>query len=179
MDRSWLPLAALGLGSLGAVVSIEAQATVYLSVAEAQQAMFPAQLLSAQELRLDDAQRAAIAQASGMRSSAFKPQVWRAPEGGWFLVDAVIGKSELITYALGLNADGHVRQLEILEYRESHGGEVRYPRWRDQFKGKGPDDPVALGEDIQGISGATLSCEHLTAGVKRLLATWDLVLRHA
>ena len=36
---------------------------------------------------------------------------------------------------------------------------------------------LKLDEDIQNISGATLSCRHLTDGVKRLLALYDLVLK--
>ena len=35
---------------------------------------------------------------------------------------------------------------------------------------------LKLTEDIKNISGATLSCLHVTAGVKRLLATHALVL---
>jgi len=31
---------------------------------------------------------------------------------GWFFVDQVIGKHELITYALGINADGKVRWVK-------------------------------------------------------------------
>jgi len=43
----------------------------------------------------------------------------------------VIGKHELITYAVGIGSDGAVRGVEILDYRETRGGEVRDPRWRD------------------------------------------------
>ncbi len=35
---------------------------------------------------------------------------------------------------------------------------------------------LKLTEDIQNISGATLSSKHITDGVRRLLATYDLVL---
>ncbi len=36
--------------------------------------------------------------------------------------------------------------------------------------------PLKLTEDIQNISGATLSSKHITDGVRRLLATYELVL---
>jgi hypothetical protein len=38
-------------------------------------------------------------------------------------------------------------------------------------------DPVKLNQDIQNIGGATLSCKHLTDGVKRVLTLYDAVLK--
>lgn len=67
--------------------------------------------------------------------------------------------------------------LEVLEYRESHGGEVRMPAWRRQFVGKTASDAAALGREIKIISGATLSCRHLTEGVQRLLRLYQTVLK--
>ena len=60
--------------------------------------------------------------------------------------------------------------IDILAYRESHGSEVRLPAWRSQFVGKGPADPIKLGADVANISGATLSCTHITDGVHRIVA---------
>ena len=94
------------------------------------------------------------------------------------MVDEVIGKHEFITYALGLNPDGSVRQIEVMDYRENYGGEIRKPEWRNQFIGKRHGAKLKLDEDVKNISGATLSCRHLTEGVKRLLALHDLVLKH-
>ena len=111
----------------------------------------------------------------------WSPKVWRAIAGkdaiGWLLVDQVIGKSELITYAVALDAHGAVHSTEILDYRESHGGEIRLAGWRRQFVGKTGADPVALNNDIRNISGATLSCRHVTEGVHRLLQLYEAALR--
>ena len=96
---------------------------------------------------------------------------------GYFIIDEVYGKHEYITYAVALEADGRVRQIEILVYRESYGYEIRNPAWRAQFIGKKHGDPVSLDEDIKNISGATMSCRHISQGVKRLLATYDEMLR--
>ena len=89
---------------------------------------------------------------------------------GRVIVDAVIGKFEQIDYAVALDPSGKVLAVEILTYRESHGAEVRLPAWRNQFVGKTAADPVKLGADIANISGATLSCTHITDGVHRLVA---------
>ena len=89
---------------------------------------------------------------------------------GRVLVDAVVGKFEQIDYAVALDANGKVLAVEILAYREGHGGEVRMPGWRNQFVGKTAADPLRIGADIANISGATLSCTHVTDGVHRLVA---------
>jgi len=92
-------------------------------------------------------------------------------------VDEVVGKHEMITYAVGLTPTGSVQSIEILEYVESYGYEVAEAHWRQQFIGKTASDPVKLNQDIQNIGGATLSCKHLTDGVKRVLALYDLALK--
>src|SRR5437867_1508908 len=89
---------------------------------------------------------------------------------GFVVVDEVIGKFELITYAVGIGLDGAVKQVEVLSYRESHGHEIRLPAWRRQFVGKTAASPLRIGEDIAYISGATLSCSHVTEGVRRIVA---------
>lgn len=156
-----------------------AHATVYLSIEQAQALMFGTQTMTAQTFQLDAAQIAAVQRAAGVPVPSPTVRVWRAADGGWFFVDAVIGKSDLITYAVGLDAGGGVKQVEVLEYREAHGGEIRYPGWRKQFQAKHHGDAVRLGDDIQGISGATLSCQHVTDGIRRLLAIHAIALKAA
>ena len=57
------------------------------------------------------------------RSSVHKPfkadRIWRTPDGSFFIIDEVIGKHEHIKYAVGINVDGTVREIEIMEYTES------------------------------------------------------------
>lgn len=103
---------------------------------------------------------------------------WRGKELlGVMVADQVLGKFELISYAVGVSADGHVRGIEILSYRESHGSEIRLPAWRKQFVDKTSASPLKVGEDIANVSGATLSCSHVTEGVKRIVAVIELAHR--
>src|SRR5436853_967266 len=88
---------------------------------------------------------------------------------GAAFIDAVIGKHQPITYMVVVNAGGEIRRVEILEYRETYGGQVREEPWRRQFEGKKPGSPPEHGEDIQNIAGATLSCRHVTEGVAKIL----------
>ena len=77
----------------------------------------------------------------------------------------------------GINPDGTLRQFQIIDYREAYGYQVRELKWRDQFVGKTLADPLELGVDIVNISGATMSCRHVTEGLKRLLALHEVALR--
>ena len=108
------------------------------------------------------------------------PQIWRVRASdrtlGWFIIDEVIGKVELITYGLALDATGAVKSIDVLAYRESHGDAIRLAAWRAQFGGKRAADPVKLDVDIRNISGATLSCRHVTEGVRRLLQIYEKAL---
>ena len=88
---------------------------------------------------------------------------------GIAFIDNVIGKHEPITYLVALNAKGEVQRVEILEYREAYGGQVRQEEWREQFHGKKPGDALKHGEQIENIAGATLSCKHVTEGVAKIL----------
>src|SRR5262249_44528797 len=98
------------LGIPAAVLAAPAHATSYLSMPEAQRLMFPGQALREDFVALSDDQRRAIAARAGVELGASVLHAWRAADGGWFLVDEVIGKHERIGFALGLNADGSVRQ---------------------------------------------------------------------
>lgn len=161
-------------------VPASAEATVYFTIPAAQQALFPGAQMVDRSIALSDAQRKAIARAAGARGYDKVQRIWEARAGGkragWFILDRVIGKHEYITYALALTPDGAVRGLEILDYRETYGGQVRNANWRRQFAGKRPGQSLRLGNDIKNISGATLSSRHVTDGVRRLLATWQMLL---
>lgn len=160
----------------------EAHATQYLTVAQAQQLAFPqATSFRPANVIYTPAQIAAIEKQSGQPVRTRGEQVWRALDGdrllGFFIVDYVIGKHLVIDYAVALEPDGRVRRVEILEYRESYGFEVADAGWLKQFVGKTSRDPLAVGQDIRNISGATLSSHHVTEGIKRVLAFYDVCLR--
>jgi len=150
--RWTLPVAAIAAAS-------PAQAVVYLTVEAAQKLAFP----SATQFVAEDS-RASKVLAAG------RPL-------GYFVLDHVIGKHLFIDYAVALDTAGRVQRVEILQYRESYGGEVREPSWLGQFVGKTAANPLKVGSDIRNISGATLSSLHLTEGVKRILATYGKAAR--
>ena len=164
----WLPVAA---------ISTSVYATTYLTVEQAQQTIFPGATLTQAFVTLTDDQKREIERRSGVEVSNKAVRLWKVGSGGYFIVDEVIGKHEFITYAIGLNADGSVKQIEIVVYRESYGYEVRNAAWRRQFVGKTTENAVRLDQDIRNISGATLSSRHVADGVRRVLATYVVALK--
>lgn len=167
-----------------AAVSSNAFAVDYLTVQQAQAQMFPlAVQWAGKSAVLSAEQLVSVAKLGKVPARSANWKLLHALDGngksmGSVVVDQVVGKYELITYAVAVDTNGSIRGVEILSYRESHGSEIRLPAWRKQFLGKTEAAALKVGEDIALISGATLSCEHLTDGVRRIVAVLS-VLRDA
>src|SRR5262249_53779139 len=155
-----------------AAISTSVHATTYMTIEQAQAAMFPGAQLTRAFVTLTREQMSAIETRTGVNVRKAQVQAWKSTDGGYFIVDEGMRQNKLFTIALGLNPDSSVKRIEILDYKESYGYEIRNEAWRKQFTGKTATDPVKLGDDIKNISGATLSCRHVTDAVKRLLATY-------
>ena len=91
----------------------------------------------------------------------------------WILEE--IGKEMPITIGVVVENDV-IKQVKILAYRESRGGEVRYPFFTRQFERLGliaGPDKMTLDGRIDGITGATLSVRAITK-----VATLALYFHH-
>ena len=171
MHSSWLIM------PIVLTASTSGYSTTYLTTEQAQEAIFPRTHFTATPIKLAAEQRKAIEAKCGLRVRSADVRAWRATSGGWLIVDEVLGKHEMITYACGIGAEGKLVGIEIMDYRETYGGEIRDAQWRRQFTGKTAASPLKLDDDIKNISGATLSARHITDGIKRLLVTHELVLK--
>ena len=169
------PLCILGLAAV--TLPIVAHAKIYVSVEQAQKILISNKALTKSPLIITDELQDKMRSASSIRHPFQGNRIWRAADGSWFIVDEVVGKHEMITYAVALSPLGVVTGIEILEYVESYGYEVAEAQWRKQFIGKTALDPIKLNQDIQNIGGATLSCKHLTDGVKRVAVLYELALK--
>lgn len=91
----------------------------------------------------------------GHEPERLRQQYWNdGKRSVWILNE--IGKEEYITAGFVVS-DGRIEQARILVYRESRGGEIRYPAFLAQFKGATLGSNHFLTRKIDGISGATLS----------------------
>jgi len=77
-------------------------------------------------------------------------------------VDHVRGRSR---------TDGAIRpDRDSFLSRKPWAARFRLPACAKQFVGKTVAGPLRVGDDIANISGATLSCTHVTDGVRRIVA---------
>jgi Na+-translocating ferredoxin:NAD+ oxidoreductase RnfG subunit len=166
--------------SAGIVVT-GVHAAEYMSVAESQKQMFAdATEFTPVMVALNPDQLRQLAERAGGPARMGAWRIWQARQGtkllGYVVADAVIGKFELINYAVALTPAGEIRDVQILAYRESHGYEVRNKPWRSQFTGKSARSALRIGDDIENISGATLSCTHITDGIRRIAVMAQMAL---
>ena len=170
---SFLPLAPI-------VWATESYAQKYLSTEEAQQLCFPeATRFEPLELSLSENQKDSIELASDVPVKHEQVKMWRVfhltEDQGFLVFDQVIGKHLLIDYVVAISPERKVKQIEILEYRENYGAEIRDSAWRQNFVGKTSKDSLKLRKDIPNISGATYSSLHVTEGIRRVLAMLDVL----
>jgi len=172
-SRDWKTVLA-GL-VLTAPVPHMAHAETYLTEDQAAAILFPGIKLEPRIMDLSPDDVKAIEKASSEKVPTPHVRTWWGPNREALIVDVVLGKHEYITYAVGISSGGKVQGIEIMDYRETFGYQVRGAGWRKQFVGKTSHDPVHLDRDIQNISGATLSSNHVTNGVRRVLQTYEVL----
>ena len=180
-NLQWLPLVPLLPVAVLETAIAPAHAVQYATAEEAAKRAFPeATAFKEKELQLTTDEMRALPADAGFAPRAVRLRTLVAQLGdkaiGYVVVDAVIGKFDLIDYAVGVEANGKLRSVEILTYRESHGYEVRLAAWRRQFVGKDKRDKLRVGEDIGNISGATMSATHVTDGVRRIVFAVDALI---
>lgn len=86
---------------------------------------------------------------------------------GYLLLSKAPSRYDHFDYMLIYTPELNIKSAKILVYRESYGGEIGSLRWLKQFIGFNKQNTFELGEDIQGISGATISCQAATKGFKK------------
>ena len=82
-----------------------------------------------------------------------------------------VGKYKPITIGVSIKG-GAIAKLQVLEYRESHGWEVKKEFFTRQFIGARLSEKWRLDQNVDGISGATLSVRALKK-IARLALYFD------
>lgn len=83
--------------------------------------------------------------------------------------DTVIGKWGPIHYLVGLDLEGNIIEVKILDYLEIRGKPIAKRRFLKQYRKKSINSPLRLRKDIDGVTGATISSRSLTDGVRKIL----------
>lgn len=89
-------------------------------------------------------------------------------KAGYMYLDKAPSKFDKFDYMVIFNRDLSIKAVKVLVYREDQGGEIMSGSFLKQFNGKNSFSKLELGKDIQGISGATISCRSTVEGVKKL-----------
>ena len=154
------------------IAAAPVQAWQYISVDEAQRAMFPGATFKLHTITMDTNQFYSLMKASNVTVWSSTIRAWKASTGGWFFLDQVLGRDDHITYAVALNDAGIVTSVEIIDCIATYD-QIRRPYWLAQFKGK-TTSSGNLVEQVEIISGVSLSSEHVAEGVRRILAAHAL-----
>lgn len=149
-------------------------ATVLITVEEALEQAFPGATTKRETLFLSDDQRNRVEKESGVDvSSALATRYIAYREDGavlgWAYLDTHRVRTLPETLMVVLGADGAVRRVEVVTFREP----LEYmPRegWYGQYEGQLLDDGLALKRDIRPVTGATLTARATTEAVRRVLA---------
>ena len=161
------------LGLLGPGLGAQ---TVYLTPEEALKLIFPGSAVAIESKTLTPEQKKEIDKLLGAKLKKDDWGFYVARSGhrvdGYALLDTETGKTEPITFMTAILPSGRVKEVEVLIYREAYGSEVRGKGFLKQFEGKGPEHALQVGKDIGNITGATLSSQAVTRGVKRALILW-------
>ena len=161
---------------LAAVASMPApaEAEVYLTVEQAQKLLFPNATFTRDFIFLSQKQREAIQDLAKAPQWSNEVKAWRVSTGGWYVVDQVQGRDDMVFLSVGISPEGAVTGIEVMVCLEEYSG-VRNPAWRRQFVGLKRQFNQYK---IRTISGTSLSSWNISAGVERILVIYDLLLRH-
>ena len=105
--------------------------------------------------------------ALGHRAAALRLRYWALGARSAWILDE-IGKTEAITAGFVIE-NQKIAQVQVLEFRESRGSEVRQQFFTGQFTGLSLQEKDQLSEPVDGISGATLSVRAIESMAKLAL----------
>ncbi|HSN93369.1 MAG TPA: FMN-binding protein [Anaeromyxobacteraceae bacterium] len=104
---------------------------------------------------------------------------WRGGAvAGYAVVHTHVVRTKPETLTIAFEPDGRIRSIAVLSFLEPpeyQPGE----RWLAQFRGKGPDDRLAVGQDVAAITGATLTARGVAEESRWLLRALKVAVLEA
>ncbi|MGM0408416.1 MAG: FMN-binding protein [Bacteroidota bacterium] len=86
---------------------------------------------------------------------------------GVAVLTSAAGRFDRFDFMIVFNPDLQIKHVKVLMYRSQYGAEITSKNWLKQFyKRKNAD--FRYGDDIQALSGATLSAQSLTQKINRI-----------
>lgn len=79
------------------------------------------------------------------------------------------------TFVVVVTSEGRVGGVHILAFHEPEDY-LPSRRWLDTLSGRGLDAEMEVGRDVAAVTGSTLSTRAVTSAVRRVLATWAVLV---
>jgi hypothetical protein len=176
-------VARVGLALSVVLLARHAQATVFLAKDEALALAFPgAERVEERVFILTGVQKADVEHRA---HAPLDSQLWTIYVGwkagavtGYAIIDSHTVRTLPETFMVVIDPNGTLRRVDVLAFNEPPEYQPT-ARWIEQFPGKHLDEDLRIGAGIQGITGATLSAQAMTAGVRRALALFTVLVQSA
>ncbi|TKJ32569.1 MAG: hypothetical protein CEE38_22985 [Planctomycetes bacterium B3_Pla] len=94
---------------------------------------------------------------------------------GYCVESEVVGRSGPFRIRVLFDKQLGIERVAVVSYPWSHGRDVRKSAFTKQFEGKGPDDAIRIGKDIDAMSGATISSTAMAKGIREAVELLTLV----
>ncbi len=79
-------------------------------------------------------------------------------------------KTLTMTFIVGVDLQGRVTDVAVLEHKEKIGADCAKRKFLDQLVGKTLADPIRRKKDMLHVVGATMSCDAVMRGTRKVLA---------
>ena len=104
---------------------------------------------------------------------------WKGDELlGYAFIEVHTVRTKAEAFMVVIDPDGVVKSVMILAFHEPLD-DLPTDRWYTQFGGKTLADGLRVGRDLHGVLGATLSTRAVSAGVRRALAIYRVLVQNA
>ena len=87
---------------------------------------------------------------------------------GYIVEASGSGRYDQFEFLICIDMSKAVKFVRIINYYSDYGGEISSKRWLDQFKGY-QGTTLKYGEDVQAISGATLSATSIVNRISEIV----------
>jgi Na+-translocating ferredoxin:NAD+ oxidoreductase RnfG subunit len=167
---------------LGGSLAAPAEAKVFLSRKEALAWAFPDAEVGERITVLTSEQASAVETLARAPLESKIVKLYTAREDdavvGYAFIDIHTVRTQPEAFLVVLTPEGSVRSLRVLAFYEPE--EYLPPgRWLEQFDAARLGRDLRVGGAIHGIAGATLSARAVSAGVRRSLALWQVLVGRA
>jgi len=94
---------------------------------------------------------------------------------GYCVDSELVSRSGLFKIRVFFDPQLVIEHATVISYPWERGRDVRRRAFTSQFEGKGPEDPIEIGKDIDAITGATISCQVMAEGVRDAIKSLTLI----